>query len=273
MRRNRILALGWFLIVFGLAGCATPTNQVLVFGSDTTVALDVSGDPTGQPSFTLGYKRREAVWLPLVAGNSLILTHRCTIDSGTKMTCTATDQPISATHVCVAPPVGTAPNATVDNTPMLCLNSVALAAKFVGKKNNSQEDAYSVLASFGLKASGNSAQIAQYLATGFAARTLAENGGAALVSSDAASPAAAKIKEMERSNIDLIVAHVTNNDGVIDKDKFNELVDKTEMDGIRKETLKAEAQDKTPDEVRNILGEPRFSSKLKQLINGIKKDS
>lgn len=266
MRSNRTVVLACLFIAAGLAGCGTAGNQVLVFGTDTKVALDVSGDPTGQPSFTLGYKRREAVWLPLAAGHSM--THRCIVGLDENLACTATDQLILATHICVMPPVGTPPNATVGDKQMLCLSSVVLAAEFVAKKNGNQEDAYSIITNFGLESSGSGAKIAQYLATGFAARTLAENGGAALVSSDAASPAAAKIKEMERSDIDLIVADVTVGKG-IDEDKFGKLIEKTTMGEGRKKALKAEAKGKTPDEVRGILSKPRYSPFLGQLTDSM----
>lgn len=265
MRGNRTIALACVFFAAALSGCSTAGNQVLVFGTDTKVALDISGDPTGQPSFTLGYKRREAVWLPLAAGHSL--THRCLIGSGKKLACTATDQPILATHVCVQPADGTLANATVDGKPMLCLSPRPQIAKFVGKKMD-QEDAYSVMASFGLDSSGSSKKIAQYLATGFAARALAENGGASLVSSETVSPAAARIREMEQSDIDLIVTHVTH-DNKIDPTKFGSLVDKTTMRGPRKKALKSEAMDKTPDQLRQILSQPRYSPFLGLLKSAI----
>lgn len=261
MRGNRTVALACVFLSAMLAGCGTAGNQVLVFGTDTKVALDVSGDPTGQPSFTLGYKRREAVWLPLAAGHSL--SHRCMGGSGGKLNCTATDQSILATHVCVEPPKGTESNATAAGEPMFCLSPGTLMAKFVGKKN-AQEDAYSVMASFGLDSSDGNAKIAQYLATGFAARALAESGGAALVSPQSVSPAAARIREIEQSDIDLIVKHVAASNG-IDQGKFDQLVDKTRMSVSRKNELKAETVGKTPDQVRVILGQTRYSPFLGDL--------
>ena len=56
-------------------GCASkPHNDVLVFGTNTKVAFDVSADPAnaGTPSFTLGYKRQELALVPLRANGTLI---------------------------------------------------------------------------------------------------------------------------------------------------------------------------------------------------------
>ena len=46
-----------------------PHNDVLIFGTETTLALDVGTNTTtgGTPSVTVGYKREEAVWMPLMA--------------------------------------------------------------------------------------------------------------------------------------------------------------------------------------------------------------
>ena len=65
----------------GLAGLAIlaaeclqqPNNNVLLFGTDTKVALDVSSSATsgGAPQITLGYRRAEAVWMPLVVNEQV----------------------------------------------------------------------------------------------------------------------------------------------------------------------------------------------------------
>jgi len=68
-RKNLIKATGVLAIV-ALAGCAsTPHNDVLIFGTETTLALDVGASATngGTPKITVGYKRDEAVWMPLLA--------------------------------------------------------------------------------------------------------------------------------------------------------------------------------------------------------------
>ncbi len=53
-----------------VAACETVKhNDVLIFGTNTKVAFDVSSDPTnaGIPSLTLGYKRQEVALVPLMA--------------------------------------------------------------------------------------------------------------------------------------------------------------------------------------------------------------
>ena len=62
-------------IIMLVAGCAnTPHNDVLIFGTNTKVAFDVSSDPAnaGTPSFTLGYKRQEIAWVPLRANGTIV---------------------------------------------------------------------------------------------------------------------------------------------------------------------------------------------------------
>lgn len=138
-----------------LMGCtSTPQHtNVLVFGTNTKVALDLSQDVTSGIGITLGYKRQEAVWMPL-------LPNQASTGSGL--------QP----SPCIKP----------DDCP-----------KFIGKDSAGQHDTYSVLASFGTKLGGGvdsagkdakvNGEIAQYFATGLAARILAQN-GAALVSTN-----------------------------------------------------------------------------------------
>lgn len=268
MHRIRTVALACLVVAGGLIGCSSPDDQALVFGTDTKLALDVSGDQTGQTGFTLGYKRSEFVWLPLAAKHSL--THSCMVGSDGKLACTATDQRALATHACAIPTDETAPNATADGRPMLCLASRSSNTKLVGKKNTNEEDAYSVMTSFGHNSDDGRVAISQYLATGFAARTLAEQGGAALVRTDGVSPATARIIEMERSDIDLIVRRVTADSGTIVIDKFKEIVDATAMSDSRKKALQGEVTNSTtPDQLRNILRHPRYSPYLESMANNI----
>ncbi len=60
------------LILYG-CGSVPQHSNTLVFGTDTKVALDVSSSPAnaGALGFTLGYKRVEAVWMPLLANKIL----------------------------------------------------------------------------------------------------------------------------------------------------------------------------------------------------------
>jgi len=64
--------------------CANnPHNDVLIFGTNTKVAFDVSSDPAnaGTPSFTLGYKRQEVAWVPLKANGTLVQDDGTTDDT------------------------------------------------------------------------------------------------------------------------------------------------------------------------------------------------
>jgi hypothetical protein len=136
-----------------LSGCSgTPKHSnVLIFGTNTKFALDVSQDMTSGVGVTLGYKREEAVWMPLLPNQGDEVGTNC------------------ATAEC---------------------------RKYTGNQG-SDRDTYSVLASFGSKsrvgADGQQQQpsaqlqgdIAQYFATGLAARELAQSGGAGLVNTQA----------------------------------------------------------------------------------------
>ncbi|MEM6624630.1 MAG: hypothetical protein AAF674_20600 [Pseudomonadota bacterium] len=138
-----------------LTGCANiPHNNVLLFGTDTKFALDISSAATqgGAPQITIGYRRAEAVWMPLVAN---------------RQTCDAQGN---------------------------CQTTTALSGEGTGGvevmtgedfETGDGKDAYSVFASFGAKFSGEasvgevsgSGGLAQFFATGIAAQRLAANPG------------------------------------------------------------------------------------------------
>ena len=87
MHRRTLIVV--FASAIAASACANqPHNNVLIFGTDTKVALDISSSPTagGAPQITLGYKRSEAVWMPLAVND-----HDCTSDSNTCNTKTAND--------------------------------------------------------------------------------------------------------------------------------------------------------------------------------------
>ncbi|MEK9660513.1 MAG: hypothetical protein VW644_02055 [Alphaproteobacteria bacterium] len=262
MRGSKTFLILCLAMVGMLAGCGTAGNQVLVFASDTKVALDVSADPTGQPSFTLGFKRREAVWLPLASGRPQ--THQCSINAG-QLACVPTDDPTLATHECVPAEQASQANTTIGGKHMLCLPGGA-ASKFVARNGANQEDAYSVMASFGLESNSSGAKIAQYLATGHAARALATSGGAALVSSEAESPAVAKLKAGIASDVDKILAHVATGD-TVDKPKFDSLVDKTTAmpEGMR-DYLKTQATGKDKEGLRTVLSNHLYQQHLPDIV-------
>lgn len=158
-----------------LWGCATPKHtNTLIFGTSTRVAFDVSQDPTGALGVTLGYKRHEAVWMPLQANEKQ--------GKGTE----------------------TLPPADCEKS-----GNPKQSCKFVGTGSNNGAagggavDTYSVLATFGGSFNGNAgngaqlgaqAGLAQYFATGMAARLLAAVGGAALVNTKADKPTAQAVQ-------------------------------------------------------------------------------
>lgn len=148
---RRVLAAAALAAAVLLSGCtSTPRHtNVLMFGTNTKLALDVSQDPATGMGVSLGYKRQEAVWMPLL------------------------------------------PNVGENYLPASCETAEPKGPcpKYVGNHGNDY-DTYSVLASFGFDVSGSGTapggvngggKVAQFFATGLAARTLAQTGGAALV--------------------------------------------------------------------------------------------
>lgn len=231
-------------LVVSCTGCSTVGNEVLLFGTDTKVALDISGDPTGQPTFTLGYKRREAVWLPLATGVGGKPTHLCVtrisigkagtppVDTtASELWCAGIGQkPERGSHVCTPAQSGQG-NAHEGANALLCEQAANVKKMlYVGGAKDAPE-AYSVMASFGMKSSTQGADIVQYIATGQAARNLTEKGGAALVnpaakSADAVLVAQQKKVSKENGEIDSVMAEITKPDGTLDTTKYTTLVNK-----------------------------------------------
>jgi len=134
-----------------LSGCIPSHSDTLVFGTQTKLAVDLSlNSTTNVPSMTVGYTRQEGVWMPLYVNSR---DSRYSNFSSGKI--------------------------------FRNFTSVVSSLKYVGNEENNR-DTYSVLASFGANISGGSNSsgvgIAQYFATGIAARKLAEKGGDKLVS-------------------------------------------------------------------------------------------
>jgi hypothetical protein len=153
-----------------LAGCQTPKHSnVLIFGTNTRVGLDVGYDPKLQNGGILvGYDRQEAVWMPLLAN---------------------TNAEGSAPNLPAVGPVQDSLYRGADGT---------------------STDAYAVLASFGAqfnaKASSDTAAgggVAQFFATGLAARTLAEKGAADLLTVPSDATANARKAEAEARTAEL----------------------------------------------------------------------
>lgn len=194
------------VVGLSLAGCSsTPQHtNVLIFGTNTKVALDVSQDLTSGVGVTLGYKRQEAVWMPLLPNQA-----KPGADGGLQpSTCTSADCPM-----------------------------------FVGDDSLKQSDTYSVLASFGGKFTGGAdaqgkdtkatGEIAQYFATGLAARLLAVN-GAALVSTLPQPLSAAQatalnqltVKPIAEQNIVVAAVQDSKDPEKVDPEKLTTLIGK-----------------------------------------------
>lgn len=171
-----LVRLAVVLPVLALFGCALPAhNNTLIFGTVTKLAvLDASVTPSegNIPNFTLGYKRSEAVWMPLVANAKVM-------DKGRTWTACSKETGESSTKM------------TMTITP-------STECFLQGKNGLEVADSYSVLASFqgGFQVAKESS-IAQHFATGLAARALAEKGGAALVNSKVTMNASANDKSSE----------------------------------------------------------------------------
>lgn len=157
MRRRLSGHLALLLIAgSSLAGCvqATRHSNTMVFGTNTTFGLSAGQDVGGIPSVTVGYRRQEAVIMPLVANTS---------DNGTYQT-----------------------PCNIEGMPPL-LPGQMNPCLLIGLSGRGSIDTYSVLASFGAEFGGSGTQanasgnLAQFFSTGIAAQNLAIRGGAALV--------------------------------------------------------------------------------------------
>ena len=192
-----------------LSACATPKHtNTLIFGTNTKIAIDVSQDPVGTVGLTIGYRRQEAVWMPLLANQG------------------AGYQPSScSSEACV---------------------SFAGSTGTGGAAGAGARDTYSVLATLSGQTSGQAGggntsvkaggAIAQVFATGFAARFLAVTGGAALVNtnSDPTTAATASalngeatiLNKVRTKQISVLLTCVAGSADQVDAAKLTGLVDK-----------------------------------------------
>jgi hypothetical protein len=224
---SRYAAVMLITLSLAVAGCQTPRHSnTLIFGTHTKLALDVSAGTTGSPSVTLGYKREEAVWMPLLANQSR---------SGKPATCTAAD----------------------------CL--------FVGQQDadQTQKDTYSVLASFGAKATGNASttsggqasgggQLAQFFATGLAARYAAQQASdlLAIPPEHKLTPEriAAAIESIDARNeiVQAILPKLVDGSGKLDESKMKSVFEPEYTD------LAPRFKGKTPDTLAVELEKPQY---------------
>jgi hypothetical protein len=197
MHYHRICAALSLLVGVTLAACGTPYHtNTLIFSTGTKIALDISADPTsGNPSISVGYKRLEVVWMPLLANKD---------DQGTPY---------------------------VDKDFL-----------FLGKEDGKAQDTYSVIATIDAKFSSGAEQsklsagggLAQFFATGLAARKLAALGGAKLVS---VQPDAALSEETKTNattaKINNIAAYVQTKEGKVDPNRLNEVLKGTGLENYQ----------------------------------------
>lgn len=185
-----------------LVSCATdrPHNDVLIFGTSTKLALDVSApvQNAGIPEFTLGYKRQEAVWMPLKPSDAE--TNR---DKSARAR-----EAANALTSCYQTLALTVPDLKQRRT--ICMGVVLPSDKYVSYAsglnadkggNGGEIDTYSVFASFGasgnLSSSGASGNLAQFFATGIAAQRLGANPGVGVALNSIAPKAIEETKKAE----------------------------------------------------------------------------
>jgi hypothetical protein len=196
------MALG--LLVF-VSGCMVSHSDTLVFGTNTKLAVDLSlNSTTNVPSLTVGYTRQEGVWMPLYVN--------------------ARDSRFS----------NSSSSSVFKN-----FTSNMSGLKYAGNQGGDR-DTYSVLASFGADikngSGGAGVGIAQYFATGIAARELANQGGAKLVSLQAEGQISEEIKQAAAKQLtqwnykaDLLTAYV-NEGGKVSETKLNSIIKGTGLD-------------------------------------------
>lgn len=169
MHRRALIAAG-LLCALPLSGCIThrdknPHNDVLIFGTTTTLGADISAPVQNGavPGFTLGYKRLEAVWMPLRPQGAPQVTTAGTAE---------VSLPLAESEATL--------DLKIDNS--LIDNKYASLASGVSPEkggSNLELDTYSVFASLGAKGgvgfNSASGHLAQFFATGIAAQRLGAN--------------------------------------------------------------------------------------------------
>lgn len=205
---GRISIAGFCVLPLFLSACVTnaeknPHNDVLIFGTSTKFALDVSAavQNAGIPEFTFGYKRLEAVWMPLKPQGA-----------GTEFPGEMSAL-VAKLQNCDTEKKADIPDAKTRN--VACLRMLLPPDKYVSMSSGVDSktggttleiDSYSVFASLGANGSltGNSAggSLAQFFATGVAAQRLGANPGISMVLNADAPEAALKIaKESEDKDV------------------------------------------------------------------------
>lgn len=154
-RRGSVIRLTAALGAVALTG-ACAHNDVLVFGTSTTIGLNVETASTNgaAPSIVLGYEREEAVWMPLLANGRDSNISPCT--SNDRTVCTPSGYPLED----------------------------AMYRSEITRDGRTNRDAYSVFASLGARFNGSAntnngvnagGGLAQFFATGNAALNISAN--------------------------------------------------------------------------------------------------
>lgn len=256
--RQRILAKKLFPVAFAIltGGCSnTPRHSnTLIFGTDTKFALDVSQDTTGGVGVTLGYKRHEAVWMPLMANvdsNGTLIPATCAEDECRKFQGTT----------------GSAVTAAGADA----VDTYSVLATFSGSASGGGGGAVSS-GSPGAKANGT---LAQYFATGIAARLLAQTGGASIVNTAGESKVtvidsqtlkdAKAIDDRTNIAVERVMSTITDKSGNLDTAKYATLVSKAKPGNSN--ASGALLNLKTAEEIRRFLnsnfdiyGKPLFDA-------------
>ncbi|MDZ4814330.1 MAG: hypothetical protein SGI99_17230, partial [Pseudomonadota bacterium] len=214
-----------------LASCATRHHDVLIFGTDTSLGVNVGADPANAQvtNISIGYKRREAVWMPLIVNATESAVYCAQFDRDTGE-CIKRLPGV----VCIEP---------VDAQPEECARwgqSASWNPKYLGEAkgvsnqvggSTLESDTYSVFASFGGEASGGTgtakAAVAQFFATGIAAQRLgASDNASKLISTspvDAEGEQAKGQVQMLQSTVDtLSSAKATQATGDTDRSKITD---------------------------------------------------
>lgn len=166
--RSRLLKAGALAAcVSVLSACSMIDHKnTMIFGTNTSLGISAGADATNIPQVNVGYRRQEAVIMPLLANQDA--------GGGKQRPCAIADS--------------ADPN-----------HKAQTDCKFVGEYGeNNIRDSYSVLASFGAKFGANGKEstiqggLAQYFATGVAAQVLALKGGASVIALGEAAQASAK---------------------------------------------------------------------------------
>ena len=176
---------GAFCVAAMLSACGQMTkhSNMLVFGTNTSVGVNVGKDASQTPTIQIGIQRQEVALVPLLANTGYVESNGA---DGKKyasslVPCPAAEEAAEPPEKCRFVAKSTTTTYGKDGEPTV---------------KTSHEDSYSTLASFGTKSSANgdgaSVAVAQYFATGVAAQKLAENGGADVVQAASKSDAVAK---------------------------------------------------------------------------------